>query len=326
MRTGRARGPLRGLAALVTALLAAGLALTGCGGSSSANGGSSDGRLRLVFTVTAATLPAWVAQDMGYFKKNGIDVALNSTNDLSSIIPALGRQYDLGVGIQPVTIQAASKGIDVVQVSGGEIMVKKNPTIIVVSRPDSGITSPRDLVGKSLGAPTISGNINYATEYWLQKQGIDTSKITFRQVNTPQMPDQLKAGRLDAAEVQEPYAQVLMGQGYHNVGNPLEAVGEPCYMASWIAAGSWARSHTKEIAAFQKSLSEANQFIAANPDKARDILAKYTGAPADLLKEAPLADFSTENTVETLKQWDPVLRAVGNFKGQVDYQKLVVNP
>lgn len=326
MRTGRAaRGPLRGLTALVTALLAAGLALAGCGGSS-ANGGSSDGSLRLVFTVTAATLPAWVAQDKGYFQQNGLKVKLNSTNDLSSIIPALGRQYDLGVGIQPVTIKAASKGIDVVQVSGGEIMSKKNPTIIVVSKPDSGITKPADLVGKNLGAPTLTGNINYATEYWLQKQGIDTSKITFRQVNTPQMPDQLKAGRLDAAEIQEPYAQVLLKQGYHNVGYPLEAVGEPCYMASWIASGGWARSHKKEVAAFQKSLGQANQFIAENPDQARDILAKYTGAPADLIKQAPLADFSTENTVDTLKQWDPVLRAVGDFKAQVDYQKLVVNP
>lgn len=325
MRTGRARGRLRRLAAPVAVLLAAGLALAGCGGSSSSNEGSGNS-LRLVFTVTAATLPAWVAQDKGYFKQNGLEVKLNSTNDLSSIIPTLGRQYDLGVGIQPVTIKAASKGIDVVQVSGGEIVTKKNPTIIVVSRPDSGITKPQDLVGKNLGAPTLTGNINYAAEYWLRKQGVDTSKVNFRQVNTPQMPDQLKAGRLDAAEVQEPYAQVLLDQGYHNVGNPLEAVGEPCYMASWIASGSWAQTHKTQIAAFQKALGQANQFIAANPDEARAILAKYTGAPPDLIKKAPLSDFSTENTVDTLQQWDPVLRAVGDFNAKVDYGKLVVNP
>jgi NitT/TauT family transport system substrate-binding protein len=332
MHTGRALGPVRRLVAPVVALLLAGLAMAGCGGSSGANGAadssgaSEQSTLRLVYTVTAATLPAWVAHDKGFFKENGVTVQLNSTNDLSSIIPALGRQYDLGVGIQPVTIKAASTGIDVVQVSGGEIVTKKNPTIIVVSRPDSGITKPEDLVGKNLGAPTLTGNINYATEYWLKKQGIDTSKIQFRQVNTPQMPDQLKAGQLDAAEIQEPFAEVLLKQGYHNVGYPLEAVGEPAYMASWIASGSWAQSHKKEIAAFRKGLDEANKFIGEHKDEALQILAKYTGQPMDLIKAAPLAEFSTENSAETLQQWDKVLRSVGDFTAKVDYDKLVVNP
>ena len=46
----------------------------------------------------------------------------------------------------------------------------------------------------------------------------------------------------------------------------------------------------------------------------------------DLIKSAPLADFSTENSPETLQQWDKVLKAVGDFKAKVDYDKLVVNP
>lgn len=332
MHTGRAQGAVRRSVAPLVGVLVAALALAGCGGGSSSNGasasgsGSSSAPLRLVYTVTAATLPAWVAHDKGFFKKAGVTVELNSTNDLSSIIPALGRQYDLGVGIQPVTIKAASTGIDVVQVSGGEIVTKKNPTILVVSAPDSGILKPADLVGKSLGAPTLTGNINYATQYWLQKEGVDTSKVNFRQVNTPQMPDQLKAGRLDAAEIQEPYAEVLLKQGYHNVGYPLQAVGDPAYMASWIASGQWAKTHKKEIAAFRKGLDEANKYIADNKDGALQILAKYTGQPMDLIKSAPLADFSTENSPETLQQWDKVLKAVGNFTAKVDYDKLVVNP
>lgn len=330
MHTGRARGPLQRIAAPAAALLAAVLALAGCGLSSpTAKGGTSGGdsnALRLVYTVTAATLPAWVATDKGFFKQNGIQVQLNKTTDLSSIIPALGRQYDLGVGIQPVTIRAASKGIDVVQVSGGEIVTKENPTIIVVSKPNSGITKPQDLVGKNLGAPTITGNINYATEYWLKKLGIDYSKVNIRQVDTPQMPDQLKAGQLDAAEVQEPYAQVLLKEGYHYVGYPLQAVGNPCNMAAWIASGSWARSHKSKIAAFQKALDQADKWIVANPIEARQILAKYTGIPAGLIKASPLSDFSVDNSPATLQQWDPVLRAVGGFKANVSYDKLVVNP
>lgn len=334
MRADGKRGGVRRLIAPSVALLVACAVLTACGGSSANDG--SDGTasagnantpvIRLVFTRTEAALPVWVADSKGLFKKNGVDVQLNRTSDLSSIIPALGHQFDLGMGVQPVLIQAASKGIGVVQVSGNKIVTKDNPTHFVVSRPDSGILKPEDLLGKTVGAPTLTGNINFATQYWLKQKGIDPSKVQFRQVDTPQMPDQLKAGRLDAAEIAEPYAQILLNQGYHEVGYMLEAVGEPVYMSSWIASGSWAKAHKKEIAAFRKALDEADAWIKGNKDAAATILAKNTGQPLDMVKEAPLSDFSTENSPETLSQWDPVLRSVGNFNGHVDYDQLVVNP
>lgn len=307
----------------VASLVAAALAVTGCSGSK--GGGGNAGSLRLVVTVTAATLPAWVAQDEGFFKKHDVEVNILTTQDLSSIVPALGRQYDLGVGIQPVTIKAASSGIDVVQVCGNEIATKAQPTIVVLAKPGSGINTPQDLIGKNLAAPTLSGNINYATKYWLKQQGVDVSKVNFRQVNTPLMPDQLKAGRIDAGELQEPYAEVLTNQGYKVVGNPLPAVGDPTYMSSWISTGSFAKAHTKEIDAFRHGLAEADKWIVANPDQARRILAKHTGQSLDLIKQSPLPKFTTDNPVQSLSQWDPVLKSVGDFTAKVDYNALVTN-
>lgn len=309
---------------LAIGLLVTTLVSTACGAAGGSSSSGGDHKLRLVYTTTAATLPAWVAHDEGFFKENGIEVGLNVTTDLSSIIPALGRQYDLGVGIQPVIIKAASKGIDVVEVSGNEIVTKKTPTIVVLAKPGSGIRTPKDLEGKRLGAPTIAGNINYATMYWLKQQGVDLDKVRFVQVNTPNMPDQLKAGNIDAAELQEPYATVLRKQGYGYVGYPLAAVGDPCHMASWIAKGNWARDHLDEIARFKKALAKADTWIEQHPDKARAVLAKYTGQPPEIVKQSPLTEYTTETTPESLQQWDKVLRSVGDFKGHVDYSKLIV--
>jgi NitT/TauT family transport system substrate-binding protein len=198
--------------------------------------------------------------------------------------------------------------------------------MLVVSRPDSGILTPRDLEGKKLGAPTITGNINYATEYWLKKKGVNISKITFRQVNTPLMPDQLKAGRIDAAEVQEPYLQLLLSEGYHKVGYPLQIVGNPAYMGSWISAGQWAKSHSNEVKHLKAGLAEADKWITDHPKKTKDVIAKHTSLSRSLLAKTKLSKYSTTNTVETLKQWDPVLRSVGNFKRNVNYEKIVFNP
>jgi ABC-type nitrate/sulfonate/bicarbonate transport system substrate-binding protein len=97
-------------------------------------------------------------------------------------------------------------------------------------------------------------------------------------------------------------------------------------MASWISTGTWAKSHKQAVTEFRKSLTEADKWITKHPDSAKKILAKYTKQPYKLIKDAPLSTFSTNNPVKSLKQWDPVLRSVGNFHAEVDYNKLIFNP
>ena len=321
-------------ATLVTALLLSLLAACGSGGSTSTGAAPSSGSsgggagggtdLRLVTTATAASLPMFIAQDEGMFAKHGLNTTLQFTENLTNIPAILGRQYDIGIGVQPVLIRAATSGIDVVEISGNERVTKDNPTILVVARPNAGITTPADLKGKRMAAPTIAGNINLATLYWLKQQGIDPGSVNVVQVNTPNMPDQLAAGQIDAAEVQEPFASILLRQGYVNVGYPLDAVANPAPMANWIANGEWAKSHLDEIGKYKAALQDAIDFIGSDPDRSYEILAKYTGTKVDVAKDIPLAIFTVETSVNDLQPWDKVLRSVSDFSKDVDYNSLIV--
>ena len=312
------------LLSLVTACGGGGSPSTATPGADGSAAGGSATDLRLVTTATAASLPAFIALDEGMFEKNGLNVTMQLTDNLTNIPAILGRQYDIGIGVQPVLIKAAASGIDVVEVSGGHVSTKETPALLVLTPPESGIKTPADLVGKRVGAPTVAGNFNLATLYWLKQQGIDPKSVNVVQVNSPNLADQLAAGQIDAAEVPEPFSSLLLKKGYVSLGYPLQAVANPCPMASWIANGEWAKSNLDVIGKYKAALQDGINFIKAQPDRAYEILAKHTGANIDVLRGVPFSDFTVETTVADLEPWDKVLRSVSDFSKDVDYNSLIV--
>lgn len=311
----------------VAAVVALTAVLAACGGSSGSakpSGGSQTPEIRLALNNTSASLPAVIAEKQGYFAKHGLKVTSTVLVDITKIAPALGHQFDIGFGVQPIVIRAWTRGIKIVMVSGNEFTTEEHPELLIIARPDAHISSPADLKGKTLAAPTLTGNLHLGTLYWLKQQGIDPSSVRSVQVATPSMIDQLKAGTIDAAEIQQPFAELAINQGLVKVGYPLSAVGEPAQLSIWTASESWAKSHMKEITAFKQALDEANAFIKDQPDQAKAILADFTKLPTDVVNAAPLPSFTTVTGVANLEQWDKVLRDVGNFKGTVNYPDLVV--
>ena len=50
--------------------------------------------VRAAYIPVVTWLPAWVAKDKGFFEKNGLDVSLTVTQNLSVLPGTLGRQFD----------------------------------------------------------------------------------------------------------------------------------------------------------------------------------------------------------------------------------------
>ena len=76
-------------------------------------------------------------------------------------------------------------------------MVYNRPPFAIIGRKSRGITKPKDLEGKKLGAPAPDG----AYAQWpifVQANGIDASKVTIENVGFPVREPMLAAGQLDA--------------------------------------------------------------------------------------------------------------------------------
>lgn len=313
------RKGIRGFCGLLAASLTAAL-LTACGGSSDGD------ELRLALNNTSASLAAVVADEKGFFDKEGLDVDTKVLNDITKIPPALGKQFDIGFGVQPLMIRASTQGLPLTMVSGNEFTTAKTPEVLLMTRKDSGISSAKDMVGKKLGAPTLTGNLHLGALYWLKQNDVKPKSVKSVQVASPSMIDQLKAGKIDVAEMQQPFINLAKSKGMTEVDYPLSAVGDPAQLSSWQADQKWAKDNSSSVTKFKSALDDARKWMAKNEKETRKILAKFTKLPPNVVAKSPLPDFTTDTNKESVEQWDKVMRDVTDFKAKVDYDKLVFKP
>lgn len=153
-------------------------------------------KFSLDFRFEGPSAPFVVAIDKGYFKAEGLDVTIDSApGSLEPITRVASGTYDMGFGDinSLVKFRDANPGTPIKAV----FMVYNKPPFSVVTRKSRGVTKPKDLEGKKLGAPPADG----AFAQWkifVQANQIDASKVTIEPVGFPVREPMLAAGQVDA--------------------------------------------------------------------------------------------------------------------------------
>jgi NitT/TauT family transport system substrate-binding protein len=314
---------------IAAALSAAGLlAVAGCGadGETAKVAGSSSqpAQVRVSYVPATTVLPLHVAEAQGYFEEQGLDVTLQEASNISDIPATLGRQFDIALGTATDLIRAGGAGVDVVQMAGNTIDTKDNPFVQLMVRKDSGIKTISDLQGRKVGTPTLGGVIHQAVLYSAKQAGAQPAEIQGVEAPSPTLPDQLKAGRVEAVEALEPFATTMKKNGAVSLGDPFAAIGQPLATNFWIANGDWARENPAVVRKYVAALEQAVSYIRDNPQPARKILQGYTKMPPKIAKIVPLPTWDFEIRTDDLAKWIAVLKDVGRFQGDVEPTDLVL--
>jgi NitT/TauT family transport system substrate-binding protein len=140
--------------------------------------------------------PFLVAIDRGYYTAEGLDVGIDTANGSVEPITRLASgNYDIGFGDINTLIKFRDQ--NAAAPMKAVFMVYNKPPFSIVSRKSRGITKPKDLEGKRLGAPAGDG----AFAQWpifVQANGIDASKVTIENVGFAVREPMLAAGHVDA--------------------------------------------------------------------------------------------------------------------------------
>jgi len=271
---------------------------------------------------TTTALPIVVAETKGLFAKHNVTVKYTiSQVPISDSIAALGRQFDIAMGTQPALIAAAGQGIPIVVVTGGALDTKKIPTSDIVASKESGISSLKQLEGKTVGTLTLTGNIHFALLYGLQKGNVDLKRIRWVTGTVPQLPDLLKANRVDAIEEIEPFATSAVAAGGVSLGNPFRSIGDRAYVGLFLAQREWADNNQDRILRFSAAMQEAMKWIQDNREEAKSILSSYTGLKGPILDHVPIPEFHFSTTAEDLSKeqrqdltvWLDILKRTSDF-------------
>jgi NitT/TauT family transport system substrate-binding protein len=147
---------------------------------------------------------------------------------------------------------------------------------VVLALPGSGINTPRDLIGKRV-AVQLNPNIQtLSLNELLEAQGLNPALVQYKDITFPLMVAALKAHKVDAISVVEPFISQAEAQlGAREVMTQCTGPVANLPQAGYIVTAAWASKYPHTAAAFQRAIIEAQQLAATDRAAVEQILPTY---------------------------------------------------
>jgi NitT/TauT family transport system substrate-binding protein len=304
---------------LASATVAAGLAF----GGAAAGSASAAQTIRIMYNPNPTNTSIVVAQQQGFFKNNGLNVQLMTSQATAALMPALGKQFDLLTTTPTSVLQAAAAGLKPVLVGGETIENTQFQSSYIIAA--KGITSVKQLKGQKIGVVSLAGMLYSSTLIRLHRAGLSTSDVTFVQVPFNDMNADLQSGAVQAVVTIYPFQGQMLGEGFSNLGNPVIAVvgSQNAMDAGWVASASWAASHKKALTAFGKAQKQALAWMKANPSGVATILENAFQLPPFVANKYDAVDYTSFSiTPKYLLPWAGPLWTSGQLKKKLTNKKV----
>jgi len=154
-------------------------------------------RLSLDWRLEGPTAMFLIAQDRGYFRQEGIEIAIDEGSALLDPISRVASgSHDIGFADINAFIKYRDQNPNVA--AKAVFMVYNKPPFSIVSRRSRGITEPKHLEGKKLGIPPNGANLG-EWPLFAKINDIDVAKVAVEQIGIPVRVPMLAAGQIDAA-------------------------------------------------------------------------------------------------------------------------------
>ncbi|KAL8376632.1 hypothetical protein RB595_007644 [Gaeumannomyces hyphopodioides] len=263
--------------------------------------------------------PVYLAQAKGYFKDEGIKVALLEPNDPSDVTEIIGSgKADLGFKAMIHTLAAKARGFPVVSVG---TLLDEPFTGVIYLKGDSGITPDfRSLRGKRIGyvgefgkvqIDELTGHYGMATgDYTAVRCGMNVSKAIIE-------------GTIDAGVGLENVQMVELEEWLASQGRPrddvrmlridkLAELGCCCFCSIlYIGNEGFVIKSPDKVRAFMRAAKRATDFVLAEPEAAwREYVAFKPAMGTDLNRkmfERSFAYFSAD-LQNVRRDWEKVTR------------------
>ena len=231
--------------------------------------------IRMVSFSGATNLPGWVAEEKGFFAKEGLKVPLSVTRGSVEQVKDLlaGKFQVMSSAFDNIVAYAEDQGefkldapSDMVVIAGVHSGVNS-----VVVRPE--IATYADIKGKGVAVDAIKSG--YATVLY---QILENNGLAFEKDYTP-VPaggtsarlDALKANKAVAAILSSPADMEAQHAGLKIMGDAARALGD--YQGSvYVVRRSWAKEHEKEVVAFLRAIVAATDYIFENKAGAIEVM------------------------------------------------------
>lgn len=227
-----------------------------------------------------AQAEGYYAADQGIFRKHGLDVQMQTLRNGAAIAAAVaGGSAQFGVSNTLQLAQAHANNVPFKIVALGDVHDERYPLSGLIVTTASGITSGKDLNGKTVGVATLRGLDQLAATALIDKQGGTSGSVQFVELSATSSLDALFAGRVAAITLEPPQLEeALAGNRVRNLGDIENAISPHWVATDWFSTSEELQRNPDVGRRFAAAIYEAGVWSMANRAAAAAILAKVLHA------------------------------------------------
>jgi NitT/TauT family transport system substrate-binding protein len=321
------------IATFVTKAVAAGavglIALTGCSTPGN-NPAGANGPVVIQYNPTLYSWAGIIAQNEGFFKKNGVNAELKQIDNGTLATTALA-SGDITMAFQDLSLVSPylNKGQKFTAITATgqlswDVVAPKNS-----SSPTAFPASVASLKGKKIGVPSLGSVAYYYAQAYLKAAGVDPSSVQFVAVGPfAQVPAVIATGQVDAAVVTPDQTYQLEKAGSIKVlfstvkdrdkvdSELAKVIGTPG--AFYFAQSAWATKNPGEVKKVQKAIAQADVWAhdPANLPALTSMLQQMKLLPANITDQKAL-----QNYVAYAVTFMSTYASAANMQAYVDFWK-----
>jgi len=229
-------------------------------------------RINAIYASLAGDHAAlYVAQEMGLFRKYGLDVNLSYTAGAAQVIQTMmaGENQIATAGGSGV-VDADFAGADLVAVAG----MVNIPAFYIVVQPE--IKSLQDLRGKPVGITRFGSSTDFTMRYILKKAGLEPDKdVPLLQMGgQPELAVGMEARRIFAAPMTPPALQKTLKAGAR-IQIPPKTIGLSFPHVGIVVRKTYLTGHRQVVKNFISGYSEGVAMLQKDKEGSKKAIAKF---------------------------------------------------
>jgi NitT/TauT family transport system substrate-binding protein len=226
-------------------------------------------------------LPTTLAQELGFYREEGIDAELQDfAGGAKSLQALVGGSADVVSGFYDHTIQMAAEGREMIAF----VSMLRFPGLVLVTSPQSAasVTSIDALKGRIAGVTTAGSSSQMLLSYLLQRHGVAPDAVSITAIGSAATAvAALEHGKVDAGMLADPAFTLVTRRNPHvrvladlrTAAGVKEAFGTETYPASVLyAKGDWLRANRDTAKRLARAITRTLAWMHAH--SAEEITAK----------------------------------------------------
>jgi NitT/TauT family transport system substrate-binding protein len=257
---------------------------------------------------------AYYAKDTGLFARAGLNVEVEPVkNGAAAAAAILAGSLDVAYSNVLTLAIAHVHGLPLTALAVANLYSAKDPAAGFIGvKQTSSIFSAKDFDGKTIAVGALHDVTDLAAHAWVDKNGGDSRKVQWVEIQISEMAPIVLSGRVDGAVINvgvyptlgKPHDPIRVVAHSYDAIAPVFAVG------AWVTTKDWLSRHPDEARRFITAITEAARWGNTHHHASARILARYTRQSVAKIDASVRYEYGTNLTAALLQ---PQITAAANY-------------